>query len=175
MDKKKIVFIAIAVLILVVTVVTIFVLRETGNKETIESGNDKVSEKFTFKYNDVDVTPGTEFKDEAIKKEASVSEIPSCAFDGVDKVYNYGDVEITVSSVDGKDTVYQILFLDETVETSEGVKKADDKSVMLEKYGDDYEVKVGNQYVYTKGNVQLAFILENDVITDISYTLLTSV
>ena len=56
------------------------------------------------------------------------------------------------------------------ITTTEGVKISDDKSVMIEKYGENYE-QTGNQYVYTSGNVQLAFIVENEFITSITYTL----
>ena len=45
---------------------------------------------------------------------------------------------------------------------------------MLEAYGDDYENPVENSYVYTKGDVNLSFIVENDVITSIEYTLIVN-
>ena len=42
---------------------------------------------------------------------------------------------------------------------------------MLDAYGEDYENSVENSYVYTRGDVNLTFIVENDVITSIEYTL----
>ena len=44
---------------------------------------------------------------------------------------------------------------------------------MIEKYGTDYEQKLGNKYIYLNGNVELSFIIESDIITAIEYTLVT--
>ena len=60
------------------------------------------------------------------------------------------------------------------LETEEGIKISDTVDDMLEAYGDDYENPVENSYVYTKGDVNLTFIVENDVITSIEYTLIVN-
>ena len=131
------------------------------------------SKSFLIEYDDVDVTPGAIFDESKISKTANVSEIPSCAFDGVDKVYTYPEVEITVAEINGKSTVYSVYFIDETITTGEGVKISDSKDLMIEKYGKDYDNSLNNKFDYNKGNVTLSFVIENDIITGIEYTLIT--
>ena len=135
--------------------------------------NEKISEEkkdngFVFLYRGINVTPGQEFKEKAIDEEASYMELESCAFDGNDKVYTYTDVEITVSEMKGKDVIYTIYFLNETISTTEGVKVSDEKAIMIERYGESYE-KINNKYVYKKGDVIVSFIVENDTIVSIEY------
>ena len=45
---------------------------------------------------------------------------------------------------------------------------------MIEKYGENYTITLETKYTYTSGNVELSFIIENDMITSIEYTLKTN-
>jgi uncharacterized lipoprotein YehR (DUF1307 family) len=155
-------------LTVIIPLIMIISLMATGCTKDEKSGN-IVEDTFKFAYKGVDVTPGKEFKSESIDEEASFFELESCAFEGNDKVYTYENMEITASAMNGKDTVYSIYFLNDAVETTEGVKIADEKAKMIEKYGEKYE-HINNKYTYVKGNVALSFIVENDVITSIEYT-----
>ncbi len=159
--KKNILVFMIPFIILI----SLFVIGCTKNKNK----SDNTEDIFTFTYKDVDVTPGKEFNSELINEEAEYLELDSCAFEGNDKVYKYEGIEIIVSPIKGKDTIYSIYFLNDTVQTSEGVKIADEKTIMIEKYGDDYQF-INNKYTYAKSNVELSFIIENDVIISIEYT-----
>ena len=69
--------------------------------------------------------------------------------------------------------IYSVYFDNDEMETTEGVKVTDTKDHMIEKYGTDYEQKLGNKYIYLNGNVELSFIIESDIITAIEYTLVT--
>ena len=44
---------------------------------------------------------------------------------------------------------------------------------MIETYGEDYNLSMDNKYTYTRENVELSFIVENNIITSIEYTLKT--
>lgn len=169
MNKKSIL---IVVLLLIIVVVVAIILLN-GKKDAIPTTNSNTEQAFSIKYKDVEVVPGTEFNVDAINAEADFSEIPSCAFEGTDKMYTYDNVEIIATEIDGKDKVYQVYFIDDTISTNEGVKITDSKDLMIEKYGNEYEEKLGSKYVYTKNNVELSFMIENDIITGIEYTLKT--
>ena len=170
--NKKGTIIAIIVLVIVVAAFAIIYLINNNGESSIPTSSNE--ELFSLKYNGVEIVPGTEFNENAINEENSVSEIPSCAFDGTDKVYTYPNVEITVAKINEKDTVYSVYFINDLAETAEGVKISDSKNTMLEKYGDKYEEVLENKYTYTKNNVELSFIVENDTITGIDYTLKTN-
>ena len=88
-------------------------------------------------------------------------------------MYNYGSFEVTTYQDGNEEKIYSVYFIDDQVPTTEGIKIADELSAMLEKYGKEY-MQNGNQYVYTSGNVELKFLVENDVITSITYTLINS-
>ena len=118
------------------------------------------------------MTPGQVFIKEAFGEEQSYSEIPSCAFQGTDKVYNYGAYEITTSDINGQETIYSTYLLDDSIATPEGVKIADDKNAMITAYGENYQEN-GNEYIYTDGIVNLSFIIENDTIMSIQYVMVT--
>ena len=48
-------------------------------------------------------------------------EAPSCAFDGMDKIYSYGAYDILTYTADGKDFISGVVLRDDTVETPEGI------------------------------------------------------
>ena len=157
----------------------IFGLTACGEDSKNNNSNTNVSESsskegFLVKYDGVNVAPGSKFDESKISEEATISEIPSCAFEGTDKVYSYSGVEITVCDIDGVPTVYSVYFLDDTISTEEGVKISDSKDLMIEKYGQDYENSLSNKFDYKKGKVILSFIVENDNISGIEYTLITN-
>lgn len=172
MRKSKIFIITI---IGILAILTLTGCNEKDNKHKrgeVQTYNQSTA--FSIEYKGAQITPGTEFKEDAIDEEAVLSEIPSCAFEGTDKIYTYSGVEITVAKMDNKDKVYSVYFLDDSVETKEGVKITDSKDKMIEKYGENCTITMGTKYTYIKGNVELAFIVENDIITSIEYTLKTN-
>ena len=169
MSKKVLILIAIIVVI-VIGAVIFFV---TQNSDKVENLNTEVSvedENFNVSYLGVDVTPGIPYDRNSIPEEGTYSEIPSCAFEGTDNVSTFSHVEITSAQIDGVESVYSVYFLDTEVQTKEGVMISDERSKVIEKYGNDYE-EVGNKITYTKGQVQLSFLIENDVVTSIEYVL----
>ncbi len=164
MNKNIIIGITIGI-VLIIGIVLFTIIPKNENTETIG----KVDETFEISYKGIVITPKTTFNKEAIAEEVKVSEIPSCAFEGTDNVYTYENLEITTAKVEEKETIYSVYFTNSEMQTKEGVKITDDKAKMMEVYGNNYEEQ-GSKYAYTKGDVNLSFIIENDVITSIEYT-----
>ena len=96
------------------------------------------------------------------------SEIMSCAFDGLDKIYKYDHFEITTYPQGEKDYIYSIYFLDVNAKTTEGLSISDSYQKMIEKYGNKYEKK-DDEYIYRLGKTTLHFIVKDDVIESIEY------
>lgn len=105
---------------------------------------------------------------EGLGKPDSYFEAPSCAFQGIDKMYTYSHFEIDTYPDGDKDKISMILFLDDLVSTSEGICIGMSKEDMEKAYGTDYEVSNGF-YRYTKDNMKLSFIIKNGEITSIEY------
>lgn len=173
--KKSLIVLIVLVIVIAIIVGVYFATnsKETSSPSTNNS-NTSVEEEsigtLKLEYEGKDMTPGAIFSKDIFGQEVSYSEVPSCAGQGTDKVYNYGSYEITAYQEGEQEKIYSVYFIDDQITTTEGVKISDDKSVMIEKYGENYE-QTGNQYLYRSGNVQLAFIVENEFITSITYTL----
>lgn len=157
----------VLVVIVLIIVVTIGMMLVNNKKDNGEPEGKKET-VFKFVYKGVDITPGKEFSKDSIDETAGFTELQSCAFEGLDKVYTYESVEITTSEMKGKETIYCVYFLDDTLQTTEGIKMLDEKSKMIEVYGENYEETL-NRHAYKTGKVELIFIIENDIITSIEY------
>ncbi len=173
---KKALIVIIAIIVIVAICVGVYFLTN-GSKETnspaengVNTAENSSENTIKLEYEGKDMTPGAVFSRDIFGEELTYSEVPSCAGQGTDKVYNYGSYEITAYQDGDQEKIYSVYFIDDQITTTEGVKISDDSSVMFEKYGDNYE-QTGNQYTYTSGNVELSFIVENDFIRSITYTL----
>lgn len=128
---------------------------------------------FSFEFKGTAITPG--MKQDALLAALgdadNTFEAPSCAGEGTDYTFTYGSIEIsTVPNADGANEVTMIVLKDDLVSTPEGVSLFMGVADMTNAYGDGYTVN-GSAYTYTKGNVLLQFIAENDEITSIQYML----
>lgn len=169
MSKKVLILIAIIV-VFVIGAVIFFVTQNSDKVKNLDTEVSVEDQNFNVSYLGVDVTPGIPFDRNSIPEEGTYSEIPSCAFEGTDNVSTFSHVEITSAQINGVESVYSVYFLDPEVQTQEGVMISDERAKVIEKYGHDYE-EVGNKITYTKGQVQLSFIIENDLVTSIEYVL----
>lgn len=168
MKNKKVIIVLVIVVLLLIGIAGIFFSK--NNKKENNSGTSK---NFSMIYKGIEVLPGTKFDESQIEEKADFSEIPSCAFSGTDKVYTYEGVEIIVAQIDNIDKVYSVYFINDLAQTGEGLKIADNKQKMIETYGEDYNLSMDNKYTYTRENVELSFVVGNDTITSIEYTLKT--
>ena len=125
---------------------------------------------FSFLYEGVTLIPGEVFDQSMPGKCLGVSEVPSCAFEGNDRVYNYETFELTAYIEGEEERIYSIYFLDPNLSTTEGLCMGDTVDDMKTLYGEDYE-KDGTAYEYTRGDTVLTIITQNDVVVSIEYCL----
>lgn len=146
---------------------------ETGEEEVSTTESSVSSENikgYVFAYQ------GTEVVIDALAEPVltelgeaqSYFEAASCAFDGLDKMYTYGSVEIDTYPSEEGDRISAILFKDDMVQTKEGISLFMTKADMTAAYGEDYTEENG-MLVYSKDGMKLRFILENEEITSIEY------
>ena len=101
---------------------------------------------------------------------SSVTEVPSCAFDGTDKAYNYDVFELTAYNEGNGEIIYSIYLIDANTATDEGLYLGDDLARAEELYGSEYAM-TDNQVTFTKGNTLLILILQEESIISIEYRL----
>lgn len=104
----------------------------------------------------------------ALGEPVSYFEAESCAFHGLDKTYTYEHFQIETYPDGDTDRISTILFLDDIVQTAEGISLGMTQEDIEKAYGTDYEDKDG-KLVFTKDENHLAFILQDGVIQSIEY------
>ena len=137
-----------------------------GNQGT---NTEEKGEKVLF--NGQNIYPGNAFDSSKISEKASTMEQPSCALAGTDVIYTYQDVEITVSEYKGAKVIYSTYFIGTAMKTEKGVSIGSAKADMEKAYGTGYK-NIGTQYEYPLDGATLTFIVENDKVTSIYYTLI---
>lgn len=148
---------------------------EAGTDETAESAegqNEEVVEYkgYAFLYQDAviemdaDAAPIIEQLGEA----NFYFESPSCAFEGIDKLYTYSSFELDTYPTGDKDYVSAVVFKDDTITTAEGIGIGDSMTRLEEVYGTEWNDEDG-MVVYEKDDMKLCFILEEDVIISVEY------
>ena len=122
---------------------------------------------FTYKGNDIYAGEDASIID-SLGEYKDYSESASCAFEGKDKQYFYGSFYVTTGTLDGKEFIANYWFVDDTVETNEGLCIGDSKDKVEELYGAD-GFNGTNAYIYTKDNCELTIILDGDEVSSIQY------
>ena len=138
-----------------------------GNKEVLDSNKEK--DVYSFKYNDLKITPGEVFDKQQYAGYNDYVELPSCAFEDTDRAYTYEHYEITTYTLNKEERILSVYFLDTEISTTEGVSISDSVNKMLDVYGNNYE-KNDNLYTYKKEDTLINFIVENDIIVSIEYS-----
>ena len=128
-------------------------------------------EEFTLKYQDKELFLNRVFTKESYGEYKDFFESENCAFGDKDITYIYDDLEIeTYGNKNGDLIVYSIYFTGENVKTNEGISLCDEMNDAIEVYGNNYKQE-GNKYTYTKGNTDLIFVTDNNIINSIEYRL----
>lgn len=119
---------------------------------------------YVFSHNNVDFTVDMEASAviTALGEPTSYYEVPSCAFEGMEKIYDYTSFEITTYEVEDVDYIANIYLKDDLVETPEGISLYMTSADLTAAYGDDYKAAEG-QYVYTKDDTKLIVIVNSDL------------
>lgn len=133
-------------------------------------GNDSASTQteagFALTFSDVKLVPGAAFDAKALPEADTVTQVPSCAFQGTDNAYNYGTFELTAYNEGKGEIIYSIYLLDPNTATDEGLYLGDDLARAKELYGTEF-TQNGTQVTYTRGKTLLNLILQDDSIISI--------
>lgn len=143
------------------------------NNNTTTTQVQQESSKYSFELNGTKLNIDgdlTEYTTKLGEPKGGYYEAKSCAFDGMDKFYYYDSVTLQGYQKDGKDKLYSITFMDDAVKTAEGVRIGDSKDKVVSAYGSSYNEADG-QIQYESGNTVLAFVMKDDVVESIVYSL----
>lgn len=139
-------------------------------EETKGAEKPAAEEAFSFAANGITVVPGEAFDPEKLPAD-SVYQVPSCAIEGMDNVYQYGSYEITAFSDGKSESVYSIFLMEPDVATPEGLALGDEMDKAASLYGQYKEE--GTAWVFTRQNTQLWVIGQDGVVISIEIRLVT--
>jgi hypothetical protein len=177
--KKNSVMIILIALVLVAGVAAILLLNG-GNRDIPgndpnsqpKTGNSTTNEEpgYVFEYKGVQIAVETLSSTalEALGEPVNYFEAPSCAFEGMDRIYTYGGFEFQTYTEGEKDYIASIRFLDDSITTPEGIGLNASLEDVVAAYGKDYKQSF-SQYTYTKGKCNLSFIIENNEVVSVEY------
>ncbi|MCL2363282.1 MAG: hypothetical protein FWC71_01310 [Defluviitaleaceae bacterium] len=101
----------------------------------------------------------------------STFDVPSCAFDGMDRFFLFPGVQIQSYPVDDMDRVHTILLTDDSLTTVGGIFIGSSLASVLATYGYDYDYSYG-LYIFVRGNTTLRFLMNDMMVQTISYELI---
>ena len=96
------------------------------------------------------------------------AESPSCAFEGMDKIYTYAGFEIETYCLSGVDYVAAVHLLDDSVATQKGIRIGSTSQEVLNAYGTPTSQN-DTSLVYSAKGMKLQFLLRNGTVTNIQY------
>ena len=153
------------------------VAATTDNTQTTEevteekAGESTVSYKgYAYIHNDVVIEIDAQAAPiiEQLGDAISYFEAPSCAFEGIDKIYTYTSFEIDTYPLEGVDYVSGVTFKDDSITTPEGIAIGDSIDKVKEVYGSEFAEENG-MIVYEKDDMKLCFIVADDAVVSIEY------
>jgi hypothetical protein len=126
---------------------------------------------FVFTADRTEIVPGGDFASvlAALGEPSDVFEAPSCAFEGVDRIYYYPGFVINTFPDRGKDRVLSVYFTDDSAETQEGAYLGMSYEDLISVYGEGFSNETGDMITFVKGETSLAVLVEDELVRDISY------
>ena len=140
----------------------------TAAAEDTTAGSDEQEPGFVFTFEGVELTPGQAFDAAALPEANSVYQVPSCAIEGTDNVYNYGTIEVTAFDDGNGEVIYSVYIMDANTPTNEGLYIGDTLDHIVAAYGEDY-TREGNQITYQEGDTLLIIILGGEYVQSIDF------
>jgi hypothetical protein len=128
---------------------------------------------FIFEYRGHAVLLGEDMEEviQKIGEARRIYEMPSCALEGIDRIFSYPGVDIYTYPDKDRDFVYLIYFKDDSVGTKEEIYLGSSLHEVTAAYGTEYLAE-GTQYTYTRGDAHLVFLfLDTDRVEAITYRL----
>lgn len=125
---------------------------------------------YEFEYKGYVLRPDDDFAPaaEALGEAKSTYEQPSCAIEGIAKIYDYGSVIIETYPDEDIDRICYVTLKDDTVGTKEGIDLSSSKDDIIAAYGDNYE-ETDTAISYKTNEMKLLFIFEGDNLASIEY------
>lgn len=146
--------------------------KETNTGSTEKAASSGEGYSFTSGSTKVEMNAEASKVLEGLGEEDDYFESESCAFEGLDKVYTYPGFKLNTYPVDDKDYVLSVVFMDDTVETEEGISIGSSKEDVTEAYGEATKEK-GSSLIYEKGDTRMTIGVDGDSVSSVEISAIT--
>ena len=145
--------------------------NENGSDEPMTPDDNDA--EFIFSYGEHIIKMDQDITDvlEMLGDPLGVFEAPSCAFDGIDRIFSFPGIQIHTYPFEDKDLVHTISLRDDSVSTVEGIYLGTAPEKVFNIYGDIFENEF-DMFTFTRGQTTLSLLIENNMVVAITYGLI---
>jgi len=142
-----------------------------GSSENAQA--DEAETEFAFAFGDSLIKMDQDIAEvlEIMGEPLGVFEAPSCAFDGIDRIFSFPGVQIHTYPREDRDFVHTISLRDDSVSTVGGIYLGESPEAVFSAYGTFYEHEF-DMFTYTRNMTTLSFLIEDDMVVAITYGLI---
>lgn len=146
------------------------VIEGSSTQESAAASDSASAGGYTFNYNGTVIAVDTDAAPivEKLGEPKSYFESPSCAAEGIGKLYTYDDFEIQTYPDGDTDLILYVLLRTDNVATDEGIDLSSSKDDIIAAYGDPTSEATGSM-TYEKNGTKLVFIFDGDSLISIEY------
>ena len=145
---------------------------DNAGAESSAAGTSAVSSAvgYVFNYDGMDIAVDADAAPiiDKLGEPNNYFESPSCAADGIGKLYTYSDFEIQTYPDGDVDRVLYVLLRTDNVATAEGIDLSSSREDIIEAYGEATEEATGSMK-YEKDGMTLVFLFDGDSLISIEY------
>jgi len=147
----------------------------TNNDSDTEAGSEESTQAagFALVYNGVTIQmdDDIEYLLTKLDEPVGIFEAPSCAFDGIDRIFGFQGIQIHTYPDGDLDRVHTVSFLNDGITTISGITLGDSWSDVVAIYGNNYTQDTG-MFTYTIDRTTLSFFVEDDMVFGIIFGLI---
>ena len=134
------------------------------------SSDSNTSTGYVFSYNGIDMPVDSDVAPiiEALGDPDEYFESPSCAADGIGKLYTYSDFQIQTYPDGDQDLILYVLLRTDNVATAEGIDLSSSKDDIIAAYG-EATTESSSALQYEKDGMTLQFLFDGDSLISIEY------
>ena len=141
-----------------------------ASSEAASTSEETTAAGYVFNYDGMDIAVDADAAPviEKLGDYNSYFESPSCAAEGIGKLYTYNDFEIQTYPDGDTDRILYVMLRTDNVATAEGIDLSSTREDIVEAYGQATEEETGSMK-YEKDGMTLVFLFDGESLISIEY------
>ena len=146
------------------------IASNAASSEAASTSEEATTAGYVFNYDGIDIAVDADAAPviEKLGDYNSYFESPSCAAEGIGKLYTYNDFEIQTYPDGDTDRILYVMLRTDNVATAEGIDLSSTREDIVEAYGQATEEETGSMK-YEKDGMTLVFLFDGESLISIEY------